>query len=398
MRAQNSSRRYIPQEVAAAPPNRNAATEILASRQENDSSGIGFPSLSSYIVFNPNISLFNTQPTLKRIVHIAIDRSIREVMQSPVVERSVNIALNATREVVTKDFALESNEDKMLQAAQFMAQSLAGSLASVSSREPLKVSMIANLRTLLAANGFSEQTVPEQIVFLIVGDNLDLACSVMEKVAAEKSQPEKDERFVVSLIARRKHRELRTGKPFYDSNATQYLTSLPEQVRPSVGGVTANQMRLYEDFSRVQHLQGLPMRKEASEEEAPLQVPNLQADVIPDAPKKLMTLSEIVEKFIVVGKDIEQAIMGSVNLTLESLDAKHPVKNSVQKIFWLISQSANPDETCLLFAERIVGMLYKLNNSLAREVLVFILRRFFDLSKTLPRELKDWFLYSEDEV
>ena len=90
--------------------------------------------------------------------------------------------------------------------------------------------------------------------------------------------------------------------------------------------------------------------------------------------------------------------MDNLKNSLESLDAKNPVKSSIQKIFWLISQSANPDETCLLFAEKIVGMLYKLNYPLAREVLVLVLRRFFDLSKTLPRELKDWFLYSEDEV
>jgi hypothetical protein len=36
--------------------------------------------LVSFITFNPNIALFHTHPSLKRIVYIALDRSIREVV------------------------------------------------------------------------------------------------------------------------------------------------------------------------------------------------------------------------------------------------------------------------------------------------------------------------------
>nr|KAJ3414525.1 hypothetical protein HK105_001741 [Polyrhizophydium stewartii] len=91
-----------------------------------DDISVGYPSLASYITFNPNIAIFATQPSLKRIVHIAIDRSIREVIMSPVVERSVTIAVIASRELVVKDFALEPSEDRMRKAAHLMSQSLAG--------------------------------------------------------------------------------------------------------------------------------------------------------------------------------------------------------------------------------------------------------------------------------
>ncbi len=182
---------------------------------------------------------------MKRIVHIAIDRSIREAIQSPVLDRSVSIAVVATREIVIKDFSLEVNEDRMRKAAQYMVQSLAGSLASVSSRETLKMSMISNLRSLLIANGFTEQTVPEQILFVIVSDNLDLACSVMEKAAAEKSIPEIEESLAPACMNRRKHREQRTGQPFYDPlaySSSHYLSALPEFLRLKPSGVTAAQV------------------------------------------------------------------------------------------------------------------------------------------------------------
>lgn len=216
-----------------------------SSNGEEESSAMGYPNLASFITFNQNIPLFNTQPSLKRIVHIAIDRSIREAIQSPVVERSVTIAVVATSEIVIKDFSMEPNEDRMRKAAQHMVQCLAGSLASVSSRETLKVSMISNLRSMLISNGFTEQTVPEQIIFVIVSDNLELACSVMEKAAAEKSIIAIEESLSVSFMNRRTHREQRTGLQFFDPLAygsPHYVSILPEALRLRPSGLSQAQV------------------------------------------------------------------------------------------------------------------------------------------------------------
>lgn len=163
---------------------------------------------------------------------------------SPVVERSVTIASITSREMVSKDFALEGSDEKMRKAAHLMAQSLAGNLAAVSTREPLRVSMIAHLKSLLLQNGFSDQAVPEQIVFVIVSDNLDLACSVMEKTAAEKSITEIDESLSGAYLSRRKHRE-RSTQPFYDMTvfgASRYPSLLPESLRLRVGGLSLQQV------------------------------------------------------------------------------------------------------------------------------------------------------------
>ena len=232
------------------------STSNFVGLNEEEGAGSGNSNISSFISFNPNLTMFNTHPSLKRIVHLAIDRSIREAIQSPVLERSVSIAVVATREIVIKDFSMEANEEKVRKAAQYMVQSLAGSLASVSSRETLKISMISNLRSLLVANGFTEQTVPEQVIFVIVSDNLDLACSVMEKAAAEKSIPEIDESLAPAFMNRRKHREQRSGQPFYDPlgyASSHYLSMLPEALRLKATGVSPPQMRVYEDFMRIPH-------------------------------------------------------------------------------------------------------------------------------------------------
>ena len=74
----------------------------------------------------------------------------------PVVERSVTIAGISTRELVAKDFATEPNEEKLRKASHSMAQKLAGSLALVTCKEPLKSNLGGHLRNSLIDHGFTE--------------------------------------------------------------------------------------------------------------------------------------------------------------------------------------------------------------------------------------------------
>lgn len=71
-------------------------------------------------------------------------------------ERSVTIAGISTRELVTKDFATEPNEERLRKAGHLMAQKLAGSLALVTCKEPLKSNLAAHLRHFLVEHGFTE--------------------------------------------------------------------------------------------------------------------------------------------------------------------------------------------------------------------------------------------------
>ena len=56
---------------------------------------------------------------LRTIVGKAVDSSIVEILP-PVVERSVTIALITTRELVLKDFAYDSDYNKIMRAADLI--------------------------------------------------------------------------------------------------------------------------------------------------------------------------------------------------------------------------------------------------------------------------------------
>lgn len=86
-----------------------------AAQKQQDQQTV-IPNLASYVTINPTLEVFATQPhlkeVLKRVVPVAVDRAIREIIQ-PVVERSVTIACITSKELVQKDFAMEADENKM---------------------------------------------------------------------------------------------------------------------------------------------------------------------------------------------------------------------------------------------------------------------------------------------
>lgn len=230
------------------------------------------PNLAAYVTVNASLpQLLQTQggpglasltlASLKRSVPIAVDRAIREIIQ-PVVERSKTIACITTKEIVTKDFAMESDETKMRKAGQLMVANLAGSLALVTCREPLRSSVSTHLRQLLTTQlgrsdklGEQEQNAIEQCVQMCATDNLELGCMLIEKAATEKAVREVDEALAPAITARRKHRE-QTGQPFYDmsifSNGSQrYPGALPDQLRPTPGGLKTEHFQLYDSFQRL---------------------------------------------------------------------------------------------------------------------------------------------------
>ena len=196
--------------------------------------------------------MFSSNPALKRLVCLAIDRAIREII-APVVERSVTIAGISTRELTMKDFAMEGDESKMATAAHLMVQNLAGSLALVTCKEPLRLSMVAHTRTLLLQNGFTDESLPEQAVLVLVAENLDVACSIVEKVAMDKAVLEVDEGLSPAYLSRRAHRE-RSREAFWDTAAmaaSHYSGMLPDPLRLKLGGLSMQQLQVYEDFARL---------------------------------------------------------------------------------------------------------------------------------------------------
>ena len=141
--------------IPLRPTSPSDTQRVLGTHIENIS-----PSILPHVTINAQLAPFNTNPSFRRAIQMAVVRVVREVRLTcaletvrllispsyiilPAVERSVTIAGMSTCELVAKGFVTEPNDDKLRKAGHFMAQKLAGSLALVTCKEPSK----GNLRS-----------------------------------------------------------------------------------------------------------------------------------------------------------------------------------------------------------------------------------------------------------
>ncbi|RDL41824.1 uncharacterized protein BP5553_01803 [Venustampulla echinocandica] len=205
------------------------------------------PDLGPLLVYPPTNDLVN-QPRLQEILRTAITRAVHEII-SPVVERSVTIAAISTAQMIHKDFATEPNEARVRSAAINMVKKTAGSLALVTSKEPLRAGMTNYIRALSQE---LPQGLPEGTIIMCVNSNLDLACSQVEKKAEERAVPEIEEMIEPELERRRQHRALRPDEPYYDPELSRWSWTIPSpyKLQPSMSGLNQDQMAIYDEFAR----------------------------------------------------------------------------------------------------------------------------------------------------
>lgn len=139
-----------------------------------------------------------SEKELKELLARSIQKAIKEILP-PVVDRSVTIALITTTELVAKDFSYDSDVQKVELASNLIVKNLAGSLAAVTCREPLKMSLseiikkdLTNLKNQIIRedssinpNFLNESAISD---FATAGskENIDLGCKeIQSKVISQ---------------------------------------------------------------------------------------------------------------------------------------------------------------------------------------------------------------------
>ena len=206
------------------------------------------PDLGPLLTYPPGNDMVN-QGQLHEILKSAITRAVHEII-APVVERSVTIAAISTAQMIHKDFATEPDENRVRSAAINMVKKTAGSLALVTSKEPLRASMTNYIRTLAATA--VPQGLPEGTIIMCVNSNLDLACSQVERKAEERAVPEIEEMIEGELESRRHWNMSRPDEAYMSPDLTRWSLTIPDpyKLQPSLSGLNERQMNIYEEFAR----------------------------------------------------------------------------------------------------------------------------------------------------
>jgi len=397
--------------------NGSVISDDVAGLPQGFSEGTVIPDLALYVSINASLTLFQQHPSLKRVVPVAVDRAIRDIIQ-PVVERSVKIACITSRELVMKDFAAEPDEGKIRKAAHNMVSSLAGSLALVTCKEPLRVSMSNNLRSLLSHTQSVDSTIIDQTVQMCASENLELGCMLIEKAATEKAMRDVDE-DLNPLLSRRRQLVEQTGQSLYEillQNGSHF--ALPEPLRPKPGSQNSH-FALYDAFSRFprpQARQQAPAQnlqvggREPTVGGLPGAVPSQQVPQLPPtatqppaqgAPAQTQTVTKALamERMTVLIGNVDKIVAavrhGQIReVLLKNLPTNHVFFKEVGNIRALIKmvpvEGAQREEVCLSFGQKMFSRLMEIQHMFSLEVIVVLLERLHEGCPQLNKELTAW--------
>lgn len=380
------------------------------------------PNLEQVLVLPPSASTMVDPNALRQIFHAAVERAIAEII-SPVVERSIKIASISTADLVTKDFGMEPDEKKLRLAAGSMVRALAGILALVTCKEPLKISMTNYIKMIQQEY---DQPIPEGLILMCVNDNLDAVCGIVERAAEDKSVPEVEKLLEPSFVARRRHRASHPNDPFVDP-ALRTLGIDP--FRHLTGGLAQEHLAIYENFSlqsrsnSLNHTQNISTDSgkqisDALQDPFP-SIPNMPVSADPaivshqitqpldsnmQHPAILTNPAQIngfldanphdkVDQFVY---QLQQEAQNAGVQHIKDLERDSPVIQEYHHILRTILTSPSGEDLARLVAGKICNTLYTLNEkSLAVEVLVHLLSRICDLSPFVARNI--WCILAKSE-
>lgn len=206
------------------------------------------PDLGPLITIPPTNEMVVSTTRLHEIVRSAVTRALQDIIQ-PVVDRSVTIAAISTQQMIRKDFVAEPDENRVRTSAMNMVKATAGSLALVTSKEPLRANLTNYMRNL---SNDLPSGLPEGTIIMCVNSNLDLACSIIERQAEERAVPEIEELLESDLEARRRWRAQHPNETSYPANINRWAMTIPNpyKLSPNMPGLNPEQMAIYEDFAR----------------------------------------------------------------------------------------------------------------------------------------------------
>ncbi|KAL9112109.1 MAG: hypothetical protein Q9227_003486 [Pyrenula ochraceoflavens] len=401
--------------VARAVPNERLSPVALMT---------SLPPLEQTLVFPPINNTLLDSSHIHQSIMAAFRRAIHDII-APVVERSIAIASMSTTALISKDFATEGDDEKLRAAAYKLVKSLSGSLALVTCKEPLKMSITNFLRR---PDDASEPVLPDGLILMCVNDNIDWACSFIEGVAEEKSIAEVNVRIESEISRRRQWRSLHPNEPFIAAEATRYAEFLPEPYRQTMGGLNMQQLAVYDNFARQErglstnHTQNvstdstgrqmpdilqepfsnLPNLTPAEPPAVPQQTPHMHQgnQMLPSGPPQVNGYSEPPEERIqTLFSQLQRAARDSSVDRVSELSRESSIVNDFQEIQRIVGGQTRVGGEGLAWslARQICFALFGDPHSpLEMEVMARLLARTCVLSEAITRDVYKFLLNQEE--
>lgn len=358
------------------------------------------PSASSFealINFNPSIHVLQTSPTLRRLVVLAVEYAVREVVLS-VAERAINIAGNTTRALVLKDFGSVADVDDstVKAAARQMVQSLAANLALVTSRDPVKPAIAHNMRALLSLVGVR---MSDAAIQTVAEDNVDLASAYVERLSMDRAFQD----LLPHLEGDMASRPDPKGASTMSAARLAVYQEFNRVTRPKLPAISLAPLAPGEMEGAAAELRVMAQREPALDASADGMLVGGEA-ASPSSPSAdpagldAFFQSTCLRFIELVGKIETLAAQEASVTAVARLPPQHELRLLMKQVIQLASSSpVHRDELCLLMSQRLMQGLYRTDAALLIDIFILLLLKIFEFSSKAAKEVTSWVVFSTDE-
>lgn len=198
-----------------------------------------------------NIQSPENRENLFQIILSSLVFSINHIL-STVVERTVNISLLTTKDIVIKDFAFEKDPKRFQKAAELSIKSLSGSLAIVTCKDPLKLGFLKAIKEKFSFEGIDFNNDQNKIND-VLNEIIDIGCFYIQNYVISKAieKVNLDENIKSHIDKREKGNYIISN----ESNISKKISLLPKNLRPSINEPNENLMEIYNDFEKLNFYQ-----------------------------------------------------------------------------------------------------------------------------------------------
>jgi len=130
-----------------------------------------------------------------------------------------------------------------------MVTNLAGNLALVTCREPLRVHIRDNLEALLDSQTSLDAQHKETIKEISSQDNLDLACAIVKKFVIDKALDEVSKDHLIKEAINKRKMARERNERYMDENILKVVQRLPAVLRPDIRKQNRENVDIYENFA-----------------------------------------------------------------------------------------------------------------------------------------------------
>jgi CCR4-NOT transcription complex subunit 1 len=192
---------------------------------------------------------------LETLANTGIMQAMKDI-RDPVIRRVIPITLITTRLLILKDFALEPDPEKLKEAAISTSTSVAGMLAQITCKEPLKHQLARSLKDLVLQSEDSHLTElsdeeRKELAEMIIRENLDIGCKRIQSEIQKEALDGilKEDSILEAIHLRQRAKE--EGKEYRDFSNKNNFNKLPDLLKPSENGLTDIEFQVYKDFDDI---------------------------------------------------------------------------------------------------------------------------------------------------